>query len=234
MHHIANLRRSGVDRNTTRILVLGRQQCGKSSLVEKYFSLQGAKYTAPTNEREILEGNTTKVVTVDVTFIEPPASNTQLITNCIKEADGFLLVYDVTNQKSFDDLEQYKLMLFGQLRMSHIPLVIVGTKTDLSILKEVSTDELKDIACEFMIDRGVPAFELDTEDSDHIFTIFAELVGQIAIGKVNSPEKKRHSRSSLKASMSHMSDLLDIDLGNEKRKSIKAFNRLSQIFKRGK
>ena len=56
---------------------------------------------------------------------------------------GIILVYDVTDRKSFENLSQYWLPKISEKADSDIELVIVGNKTDLINERKVHEEEIK-------------------------------------------------------------------------------------------
>ena len=56
-------------------------------------------------------------------------------------ADGCLLVYDVTNEKSFEDLENYFLKEIKDNCKPDIQIILLGNKTDLEHQRQVNPDE---------------------------------------------------------------------------------------------
>jgi GTPase KRas len=101
------------------------------------------------------------------------------LERAIREGNGFALVYSITNRSSFENLTKYRDHILSikespeqppavpaptggkkstqrhpvAVTSSHMPLVIVGNKEDLSEDREVATQEGRDLAdrwrCEF-------------------------------------------------------------------------------------
>jgi len=49
-----------------------------------------------------------------------------------KGADGIVLVYDVTNQKSFDDIDSFWIREVESYAEKNVELLLIGNKSDLS------------------------------------------------------------------------------------------------------
>jgi small GTP-binding protein len=58
-----------------------------------------------------------------------------------KKANGVLLVYDITNRKSFDDIINYYCDKIKELCEKNIPIILLGNKTDLEDKRQVSQEE---------------------------------------------------------------------------------------------
>ena len=52
-----------------------------------------------------------------------------------KKADGFIVVFDITNQNSFDDIRDYFLPKIRKYSSDEVPILIIGNKKDLCIKK---------------------------------------------------------------------------------------------------
>lgn len=67
--------------------------------------------------------------------------------------DGFILVYDITDRGSFEDVAPLKGLLDEVKRPKHVPLVLLGNKADLDHARQVATEEgerlAADMACAF-------------------------------------------------------------------------------------
>ncbi|RXN27221.1 ras-related and estrogen-regulated growth inhibitor [Labeo rohita] len=67
--------------------------------------------------------------------------------------DGFILVYDITDRGSFEDVVPLKGLLDEVKRPKHVPLVLLGNKADLEHARQVATEEgerlAADMACAF-------------------------------------------------------------------------------------
>ena len=66
-----------------------------------------------------------------------------------KKADGFIVVFDITNQNSFDDIRDYFLPKIRQNSIEEIPILIIGNKKDLADSREVSIDDGYDLAAQY-------------------------------------------------------------------------------------
>jgi len=79
---------------------------------------------------------------------------TALRDQWIREGDGFLIVYSITQYNTFDRVEKFKQQINRVKDSETIPVVIVGNKCDKSLEREVSTDDGKQLAkklgCQFV------------------------------------------------------------------------------------
>lgn len=65
-----------------------------------------------------------------------------------KKADGCLLVYDITKKKSFENIKDYFFNQMKEKCKKEIKVIVLGNKTDLEELREVSIEEGSNFAAE--------------------------------------------------------------------------------------
>ncbi len=63
----------------------------------------------------------------------------------IRNSTGFILVYNVTDRNTFDDLDMFVHQIFT-LKKVKVPMVVVGNKNDLKEKRQVSEQEGRDFA----------------------------------------------------------------------------------------
>ena len=115
----------------------------------------------------------------------------------MRDRQGFILVYDITNPSSVDDLHDlYAQILRNKLPSSAssvpdpdedddtssnpmIPLVLVGNKLDLAIERKVSHQRGKELSMMW----GCPHYETSARTRTNVDEIFYDLVGQIMVLK---------------------------------------------------
>lgn len=103
----------------------------------------------------------------------------------MRDRQGFILVYDITNPASVDDLNDlYTQILRNKLTTtaapeappeSPIPLVLVGNKLDLAMERRVSNQRGKELARQWKC----PHYETSAKTRMNVDEIFYDLVGQI-------------------------------------------------------
>lgn len=63
------------------------------------------------------------------------------MTNYYREADGCLLVYDVTNRASFEECKDFYFEMIEEKCKPHVSVILVGNKVDLINKRTISSDE---------------------------------------------------------------------------------------------
>lgn len=103
----------------------------------------------------------------------------------MRDRQGFILVYDITNPASVDDLQEiYQQILRNKMMAvtsslysseSAVPLVLVGNKLDLAIERKVSDQRGKEVASQWRC----PHYEASAKTRRNVDEIFYDLVMQM-------------------------------------------------------
>ena len=157
-----------------KIVLIGNTSVGKTNILSKYLTDQFDPDSKATVGVEFgtknfkIENNIVKVQIWDTAGQERYRS----ITNAYyKGAKGSLLVYDITNKKSFDDLDKWILDLKTN-GDDNLSLILLGNKSDLEDKRVISTEEGKNKAefykCSFL--------ETSALNGNNIEKAFSELI----------------------------------------------------------
>ena len=92
-----------------------------------------------------------------------------LINPYYKEVDGIILVYDITQESSFNALNNWLTIIKDQAPQANI--VLVGQKCDL-IERVISEEKIKELTDEF----GMEYFETSAKIDYNINEVFANLI----------------------------------------------------------
>lgn len=90
----------------------------------------------------------------------------------LRGAEGFLIVYSVTDKRSFAELDQWLTLIERARGFDQMPSVLVGSKADLSQSREVSRDEGEQLAAKL----GCPFFEVSAMNRSGVDDAFDDLV----------------------------------------------------------
>ncbi|RHY27802.1 hypothetical protein DYB32_006520 [Aphanomyces invadans] len=93
----------------------------------------------------------------------------------MREGKGFLLVYSVTSQSTFDDIKKFKDKILRAKDMNRVPMVLVGNKCDLDRNRQVSLAAGKALAAEW----GCPFMETSAKERIRNEECFFEVVREI-------------------------------------------------------
>ncbi|KAG8137604.1 hypothetical protein E2320_004830 [Naja naja] len=93
----------------------------------------------------------------------------------IKNGQGFILVYSLVNQQSFQDIRPMRDQIIRVKRYEKVPVILVGNKVDLESEREVSSSEGRALAEEW----GCPFMETSAKSKTMVDELFAEIVRQM-------------------------------------------------------
>ena len=128
---------------TFKIVVLGDKGVGKTSWLRRYRTAEFEKSYKPTMGVEI---NTQPVYTSGgiITFntwdVSGQKMNVDLLDSYLVDVDAVIIMYDVTNQSSFDSVATYMSSVIK--KYSSIPIIVLGNKVDCNDRK-VSSQEIR-------------------------------------------------------------------------------------------
>ncbi|XP_009882778.1 PREDICTED: ras-related protein Rap-2b [Charadrius vociferus] len=139
-----------------KVVVLGSGGVGKSALTVQFVTGTFIEKYDPTIEdfyrKEIeVDASPSVLEILDTAGTEQFASMRDLY---IKNGQGFILVYSLVNQQSFQDIKPMRDQIIRVKRYERVPMILVGNKVDLEGEREVSFGEGKALAeewsCPFM------------------------------------------------------------------------------------
>jgi len=112
-----------------------------------------------------------------------------LLPTYFRKAKGVILVYDITNAKSFESLgERWMAQLQDHASSDDLAKLLVGNKSDLEASREVTTEK----AQQFCQEYGMQHLETSAKSGDNVLQAFETLVGLVhdrALASVKSANK---------------------------------------------
>ncbi|XDV37179.1 hypothetical protein PO909_006829 [Leuciscus waleckii] len=150
-----------------KVVVLGSGGVGKSALTVQFVTGTFIEKYDPTIE--------------DFYRTEQFASMRDLY---IKNGQGFILVYSLVNQQSFQDIRPMRDQIVRVKRFEKVPLILVGNKVDLESEREVAGSDGRALAQEW----GCPFIETSAKSKSMVDELFAEIVRQM--NYTTLPEKQ--------------------------------------------
>ena len=161
------------------IITLGDGQVGKTSIIFRYIDnkfspvyLSTIGIDSKVKKMILPNGEEIKVKIYDTAGQERFKSIT---TNYIKKANGILLVYDITVEKSFQNVQRWYENLISD--SINLPVVIMGNKSDLQEERVVTTEEGKEFAAKHEIENHF--YETSCQSGENIEKGVNDLVQQI-------------------------------------------------------
>jgi len=99
-----------------------------------------------------------------------------IIKSYYKGAHGFFLVYDITDRRSFEELDQqYSEILSNSKSFSSPIIFVIGNKSDLEELRQVSAEE----GMAFAEKIGSKWFETSAKNGNNVEAAFINLAGDL-------------------------------------------------------
>ncbi|MEQ2224387.1 hypothetical protein ILYODFUR_006947 [Ilyodon furcidens] len=137
-----------------KLLILGAQNTGKTALCVRFITKRFIGEYDHKKEVTYRCNRTVDQETVDLEILDLPCkSSVASIESSIRWADGFLLLYSITQRSSFLEIPQLKTLIDKTKQSLVFPTVLVANKADLEIGRKVTTEEgqrlAKDLGCGF-------------------------------------------------------------------------------------
>ena len=182
------------------LLIIGNSTVGKTSILSKYASkIFNENYLATVGLDFFTKDETidNKIIRIKI-WDTAGQERYKALTKCFfQKAQGVMVVFDVTNQKSFDDLkfwlDSIKTHIYED---EYVPIVIIGNKIDLQ--KRVV--QKKD-AADFAQKNHYHYYETSAKTGDGVDMAIRELVKSVMnnAGKKNGRENLRISLNKKKS-----------------------------------
>ncbi|CDS09371.1 GTP-binding protein ypt1 [Lichtheimia hyalospora FSU 10163] len=177
-----------------KLLLIGDSGVGKSCLLlrfaddtytESYISTIGVDFKIRTIE---LEGKTVKLQIWDTAGQERFRTIT---SSYYRGAHGIIVVYDVTDQDSFNNVKQW-MQEIERYAAEGVSKLLVGNKSDMVDKKVVETDQAKELADSL----SIPFLETSAKDSSNVEQAFLTMAKQIK-DKVGSTMQQQQPKSTV-------------------------------------
>ncbi|XP_051882313.1 ras-like protein family member 11A [Pristis pectinata] len=188
-----------VTNRDTKIAVLGSSTVGKTALIVRFLTKRFiGDYESNTgnlySRLVLIEGEQLSLQVQDTPCIQVQgecAHFPDIISRCIHWAEGFILLYSIT------DYSSYKLIrpLYQHIRKMHpdtkVPVIIVANKSDLLHARQVQTNDGIQLANEL----GTTFLEISTrENYGDVYDVFQHIHREVSkLHMSNNAEKRRGS-----------------------------------------
>lgn len=171
-----------MEKLSSKVIVLGDGAVGKTSIVHRYVTDKFQKRYTATIGVDIL--NKTVKISKDVSEYEVNLNlwdiggqdSFKLVRGKFyKQAIAALLIFDLTNKKSFDNLNEWVKEALSNVEQQ-IPFVMVGNKLDLTDNRAVSPEEIQKKAKELNISLVIETSAVTGEGIDKAFNYLANTI----------------------------------------------------------
>lgn len=174
--------------NQYKLLLIGEQAVGKSSLLNRYvdnvFEVNIMGTAGLDLKKKIIEinGEKIKVFIFDTAGQERFRS---IAKNQYAKADGILVIYDVTDRKSFEGVNGWVNSIQKELE-GGTDCLIIGNKIDLISSRVVSYKEGECLAKQY----NIPFIETSAKESVNVKDAFLKVINSIYQKKLESRKKE--------------------------------------------
>ncbi|PVF95911.1 ras-domain-containing protein [Serendipita vermifera] len=189
-------------------VVLGAGGVGKSALTLRFMKGYFHEAYDPTIEESYrrnitLEEETSRLEVLDTAGAEQFVALNDLY---IKAGKGFLLAFSLTDQNTLKEIESLREQIL-RLKGDRVPIVVVGTKSDLIEERQVDREQMMNIS----LGWGVPIYETSAKKNWHVTEAFEDLVRQMRIRypvtqrsrRTGGGNSRRHKESSKHTGSGH-------------------------------
>ena len=160
------------------IITLGDTTVGKTCLAQRFIGQEFKDIKLSTIGQECF----IKIVNINNHEIKIKIWGTagqeryrSIAISSIRNANGVLLVYDITKKNTYETLEYWFKQIKNVLEIKDTPIVLIGNKIDLKDSREVSYEKGE----EFAKDHGIKFFECSAKSKINVDEAFNCLINDI-------------------------------------------------------
>ena len=170
-----------------KILTLGESSVGKTSFIlrytentfsEIYLTTMGIDFK--TKVIKLKNKKTYSVLFYDTAGQEKYRS---ISLNVIKNAQGVILMYDITNKKSFESITRW-MESIREIKGNYFPIILLGNKCELEEKRVVSKNDAEQLAQKY----GIELFEISNKAGINV-----DEAGLCIINKVVEEKEKANN-----------------------------------------
>ena len=191
------------------LLIIGDSTVGKTSILSRFANgTFNANYLATVGLDNFTKDETIDDKNVHIKIWDTAGQERfkALTKGFFRNAEGIMIVYDVTNQETFDSLKNWIQSIkdnMGNDFMERVPIVIIGNKID-SDEREVKTEDAES----FCKQQNYPYFETSAKTGENIDSTVRFLVKKVIESnsdnkngggnnniKINAEEHKKNEKS---------------------------------------
>ena len=177
------------------LLIIGDSCVGKTSLLTRYTTGTFKEEYIATVGIDYYTKNETindKIISIKLWDTVGQERYKALTQNFFKNAEGVMVVYDITKVESFDNLKFWINSIKQNMENKNIiiPVIIIGNKVDMEDMREISNENAENFAKE----NNYKYFETSAKTGEGIDNAVRELVNQVLNHSNNNLDEQKESR----------------------------------------
>ncbi|EGC28938.1 hypothetical protein DICPUDRAFT_93239 [Dictyostelium purpureum] len=139
---------SAYKNNIIKLCLMGDGGVGKTAICIQFTSNHFVEYYDPTIEDSYRKQCVIdeQACLLDILDTAGQEELTAMRDQWIRSCEAFIIVYSITSRSSFDQVAIFKEQISRVLDRDQIPMMLLGNKSDLEDLRQVTTQEGRDLA----------------------------------------------------------------------------------------
>mmetsp|Transcript_27737 Transcript_27737/g.39094 ORF Transcript_27737/g.39094 Transcript_27737/m.39094 type:complete len:195 (+) Transcript_27737:203-787(+) len=171
-----------------KIVMLGNGGVGKSAITFRFVQNKFVESYNPTIEDSYRK--TVKVdgqnIVLDILDTAGQEEYTELREVYMRGGEGFIIVYSITDKKSFQEVTEFRDRTLRVKDKERVPMILVGNKSDLEGSRAVSKHDGEQLAKSL----GVPFFEASAQTGVNTEEVFYAIAREVLKNAGSATPKK--------------------------------------------
>ena len=168
-----------------KVVVVGDSGVGKTNLIKRFISNEFSLDSKATVGVEFISKNyniNNKIIKIEIWDTAGQERYKSITSAYYKGAKGAMIVYDVTNQTSFNNIDKWYFEI-KEKASKNINLMLIGNKTDLNkvICREDAINTAKSL--------NIPVMETSANNSSNVKEAFYDLIKEMYKSVLKLKEK---------------------------------------------
>lgn len=175
-----------------KLVIVGGGGVGKSALTIQFIQSHFVEDYDPTIEDSYRKQCKIddKTVRLDILDTAGQEEFSAMREQYMVTGEGFLLVFSISDKKSFDEVQEYYQQILRVKDKEDFPMVLVANKWDLQQTRNVSDQEIQRITQSL----GIPIVKTSAKDRSNVDEAFHELVREIRKYKGDAGPTRRKKK----------------------------------------
>ena len=175
-----------------KIILVGNSSVGKTSIIHKFidrnFEEQITATVSTTFKAKKIKIDPFTEANLKIWDTAGQERYRSLTANYIRGSNGVLVVFDLANKGSFEELDKWMEIIRDVIAENKIEKILVGNKTDLPEEEKVISDEM---ATKYADEHNMKYFSVSAKEGINIDILF-EQIGNDCIKNLQEQEKEEN------------------------------------------